>query len=106
MNQDLNMIHTLCFKKNRYCSLIIIYHSKYNLLSPYNVAYIHVFKTDALGLDNQLVCSPLEDYLSHSQLYSVVCSSLFRVEFLGLFIQRNMLVCVLLVQVMFGQSCW
>lgn len=52
---------------NYYCIYIYIhiciclyrYILKYNLLSPYNVTCMCVFRTDCLALDNQLVCSSL-----------------------------------------------
>lgn len=36
-----------------------LYIPKYNLLSPYKVTCMYVFRTDYLALDNQLVCTSL-----------------------------------------------
>jgi hypothetical protein len=50
---------------------------------------------------------PGEDHISHSQLSLVACTSLCRVMLHGLFlIHTGLPISVLLVQCMFGQSCW
>lgn len=43
------------------------------MLSTYNVTYMHVFRAHHLILDNQLVCSFLEDSIAHSPNSLVAC---------------------------------
>lgn len=44
--------------------IMYMYILKYNLLSPYNINCMHMFKADLLALDNQLVCSSMVKAIS------------------------------------------
>lgn len=54
---------------------------KYNLVNLHSGIYLHVFRDDDLILDNQLVCSTLEEKnYFYSQDSIDDCSSLRKVE--------------------------
>lgn len=55
--------------------LIHIHVYKYSLLSLYSSFSIYAFRAYCLTLGYQLVCSSFEGHLSHSQFFSVACTS-------------------------------
>lgn len=63
---------------------------------------MYISRADYLALDNQLVCSSLEDQLSLSLSSTIAHSSLYRVELLGfLSLQFAMVIAIILVHLMF-----
>lgn len=54
---------------------ICLYIPKYNLLALYNITRRYVFRVDHFISENQLVCSPVEIYISCSQHNLVACHS-------------------------------
>lgn len=56
----------------------------YNLIIPYNVTFMHVFRSNPLLLDIQFVCSSLVKTISHAQHSLVAYSSLCSFEASGL----------------------
>lgn len=85
---------------------ISIHIPKYSLLS-YIMYFISDFRTDCLSLENQLACSSLGKATCRTPSFPPLPLVLWRVETSGLSpVQFGVFTGVLLVQLMFRESCW
>jgi hypothetical protein len=88
------------------CIYMYVYIPNHNLMSPYNVSSVYVFRADHLVLDNQLVCFSLgRATSSHSCFYSFACSSLNSVEAFCFPPSLCSLACLLIISLFGSHLC-
>lgn len=83
---------------------ICIYIPKYNLLSPYNVTWMYVFRDNVWHWTTNWFIGRTTSPVPR---FTVAYSSCEKLRCLGLFpTQLGMLISISLVQLMFGWLCW